>query len=225
MAEKTKTATTTAKPRKPAARKKATPSNVTEITVGREQMTVARVEHSGDLRPPQREAPQRAVAAALLRIAAADVDDQAVLRERGRPVDDVQDLAPLGPFGGALPRHRLHRIPQRPEMLLPREWPIRGTEEPDRRARRLVIARLAIRDLVEVEPVVVLERGRAGRGSAVRAEQIPKAIARGHAGTATDITLESYPIGRARANACGRGGVTSARGRGGRSTATPPPPG
>ncbi len=42
MAEKTKTATTTAKPRKPAARKKATPSNVTEITVGREQTTVNR---------------------------------------------------------------------------------------------------------------------------------------------------------------------------------------
>ena len=39
MAEK-KTATTTAKPRKPAAKKKAAaPSNVTEITVGREQVT------------------------------------------------------------------------------------------------------------------------------------------------------------------------------------------
>ena len=43
MAENTKTATTTAKPRKPAARKKATPSNVTEITVAREQTTVTRV--------------------------------------------------------------------------------------------------------------------------------------------------------------------------------------
>ena len=42
MAEKTKAATTTAKPRKPAARKKATPSNVTEITVGREQTTATR---------------------------------------------------------------------------------------------------------------------------------------------------------------------------------------
>ena len=42
MAEKTKTATTAAKPRKPAASKKATPSNVTEITVAREQTTVTR---------------------------------------------------------------------------------------------------------------------------------------------------------------------------------------
>ena len=42
MAENTKTATTTAKPRKPAASKKATPSNVTEITVAREQTTVTR---------------------------------------------------------------------------------------------------------------------------------------------------------------------------------------
>jgi Protein of unknown function (DUF2934) len=44
MAEKTKSATTTAKPRKTAAKKKAadTPSNVTEITVSREQMTVTR---------------------------------------------------------------------------------------------------------------------------------------------------------------------------------------
>jgi Protein of unknown function (DUF2934) len=44
MAEKTKSATTTAKPRKTAAKKKAadTPSNVTEITVNREQMTVTR---------------------------------------------------------------------------------------------------------------------------------------------------------------------------------------
>jgi hypothetical protein len=44
MAEKTKSATTTPKPRKTAAKKKAadTPSNVTEITVSREQMTVTR---------------------------------------------------------------------------------------------------------------------------------------------------------------------------------------
>ena len=44
MAEKTKSATTTPKPRKSAAKKKAadTPSNVTEITVTREQMTVTR---------------------------------------------------------------------------------------------------------------------------------------------------------------------------------------
>ena len=42
MAENTKSATTTPKPRKTAAKKKAadTPSNVTEITVTREQMTV-----------------------------------------------------------------------------------------------------------------------------------------------------------------------------------------
>jgi len=42
MAEKTKTATTTPKPRKPAAKKKALPSNVTEITTGREQSAVSR---------------------------------------------------------------------------------------------------------------------------------------------------------------------------------------
>ena len=42
MAEKTKSATTTAKPRKPAAKKKATPSNVTEITVSRDHVTVSR---------------------------------------------------------------------------------------------------------------------------------------------------------------------------------------
>jgi len=45
MAEKTKSATTTAKPRKPAAKKNAGAngaSNVTEITVTREQMTVSR---------------------------------------------------------------------------------------------------------------------------------------------------------------------------------------
>jgi len=50
MAEKTKSATTTPKPRKTAAKKKAadTPSNVTEITVTREQMTVAR-----DISPEQ----------------------------------------------------------------------------------------------------------------------------------------------------------------------------
>ena len=44
MAEKTKSATTTPKPRKTAAKKKAAdaPSNVTEITVTREQMTVTR---------------------------------------------------------------------------------------------------------------------------------------------------------------------------------------
>lgn len=42
MAEKTKSATTTPKPRKTAAKKKAAdaPSNVTEITVTREQMTI-----------------------------------------------------------------------------------------------------------------------------------------------------------------------------------------
>jgi len=44
MAEKTKSATTTAKPRKTAAKKKAAdaPSKVTEITVNREQVTVTR---------------------------------------------------------------------------------------------------------------------------------------------------------------------------------------
>lgn len=44
MAEKTKSATTTPKPRKTAANKKAadTPSNVTEIRVTREQMSVTR---------------------------------------------------------------------------------------------------------------------------------------------------------------------------------------
>ncbi len=44
MAEKTKSATTAPKPRKTAARKKAAdaPSNVTEITFTREQMTVTR---------------------------------------------------------------------------------------------------------------------------------------------------------------------------------------
>lgn len=42
MAEKTKTATATPKPRKAPARKKAMPSNVTEITVGREEMTIVR---------------------------------------------------------------------------------------------------------------------------------------------------------------------------------------
>ena len=44
MAEKTKSATTTPKPRKTAANKKAADgaSNVTEITVTREQMTVTR---------------------------------------------------------------------------------------------------------------------------------------------------------------------------------------
>jgi len=44
MAENTKSATTTPKPRKTAARKKAAdvPSNVTEIRVTREQMTVTR---------------------------------------------------------------------------------------------------------------------------------------------------------------------------------------
>ncbi|HEY1986403.1 MAG TPA: DUF2934 domain-containing protein [Terracidiphilus sp.] len=41
MAEKAKTATTTAKPRKPAA-KKATPSNVTEINAVREPKTITR---------------------------------------------------------------------------------------------------------------------------------------------------------------------------------------
>ena len=49
MAEKTKSATTTPKPRKTAAKKKAadTPSNVTEITVTREQMTVTREDLGG----------------------------------------------------------------------------------------------------------------------------------------------------------------------------------
>jgi len=44
MAEKTKSATTTPKPRKTAAKKKAadTPSNVTEITVSRDSMTITR---------------------------------------------------------------------------------------------------------------------------------------------------------------------------------------
>ena len=44
MAEKTKSATTAPKPRKTAAKKKAadTPSNVTEITVVREKVTVSR---------------------------------------------------------------------------------------------------------------------------------------------------------------------------------------
>ncbi len=44
MAEKTKSATTTPKPRKTAAKKKAAdaPSNVTEITVTREQLTINR---------------------------------------------------------------------------------------------------------------------------------------------------------------------------------------
>lgn len=44
MAENTKSATTTPKPRKTAAKKKAagTPSNVTEITVNRESMTISR---------------------------------------------------------------------------------------------------------------------------------------------------------------------------------------
>lgn len=44
MAEKTKSATTAPKPRKTAAKKKAAdvPSNVTEITVAREQLTVTR---------------------------------------------------------------------------------------------------------------------------------------------------------------------------------------
>jgi hypothetical protein len=44
MAEKTKSATTTPKPRKTAAKKKAadTPSNVTEITVVRAQKTITR---------------------------------------------------------------------------------------------------------------------------------------------------------------------------------------
>lgn len=44
MAEKTKSATTTAQARKPAAKKTAatTPSNVTEISVSREQMKVTR---------------------------------------------------------------------------------------------------------------------------------------------------------------------------------------
>jgi hypothetical protein len=40
MAEKAKTASTTAKPRKPAAKKKAMPDNVTEITVNREHVRV-----------------------------------------------------------------------------------------------------------------------------------------------------------------------------------------
>ncbi len=43
MAEKTKSATTTAKPRKPAAKKKAaTTSNVTEIGISREQQAAMR---------------------------------------------------------------------------------------------------------------------------------------------------------------------------------------
>jgi hypothetical protein len=44
MAEKTKSATTTPKPRKTAAKKKAAdaPSNVTEITVTREQLAINR---------------------------------------------------------------------------------------------------------------------------------------------------------------------------------------
>jgi len=44
MAEKTKSATTTPKPRKTAAKKNGadTPSNVTEITVTREQLTINR---------------------------------------------------------------------------------------------------------------------------------------------------------------------------------------
>lgn len=44
MAEKVKASSTTAKPRKPAAKKKtaATPSNVTEITATREQLTISR---------------------------------------------------------------------------------------------------------------------------------------------------------------------------------------
>lgn len=42
MAEKTKTATATPKPRKAPAKKKAVPSNVTEISVAREEMTLAR---------------------------------------------------------------------------------------------------------------------------------------------------------------------------------------
>lgn len=44
MAETTKSATTTPKPRKTAAKKKAadTPSNVTEITVNREKLTITR---------------------------------------------------------------------------------------------------------------------------------------------------------------------------------------
>ncbi len=43
MAEKAKSATPTAKPRKPAAKKKAAvPSNVTEISVSREHLTVKR---------------------------------------------------------------------------------------------------------------------------------------------------------------------------------------
>jgi glutamate formiminotransferase len=43
MAEKTKSTTTTAKPRKPAAKKKvAIPSNVTEITATREQRAILR---------------------------------------------------------------------------------------------------------------------------------------------------------------------------------------
>ena len=44
MAEKTKSATTTPKPRKTAAKKKAAeiPSNVTEITVSREKLTINR---------------------------------------------------------------------------------------------------------------------------------------------------------------------------------------
>jgi hypothetical protein len=44
MAEKAKTATTTAKPRKTPAKKAATPSNVTEINAPREQKYVSRDE-------------------------------------------------------------------------------------------------------------------------------------------------------------------------------------
>ena len=42
MAEKTKSATATPKPRKTTTRKKAAPSNVTEITIAREEMTISR---------------------------------------------------------------------------------------------------------------------------------------------------------------------------------------
>ncbi len=42
MAEKAKVVTTPAKPRKPAAKKKAMPSNVTEITASRREVTVTR---------------------------------------------------------------------------------------------------------------------------------------------------------------------------------------
>ncbi len=44
MAEKVKAATTPAKPRKAAAKKKATPSNVTEITANRKVASVSREE-------------------------------------------------------------------------------------------------------------------------------------------------------------------------------------